>query len=218
MKAWIKRNYYRFNTKKPLILGENVLLNMKCRFEGLNTIQENCEISSCEIGMATYICAGSVVRSTRIGRFCSIGRNLQTGLGMHPTEVFVSTHPSFFSTAKPAGFTFVEESLFKENKYADADGKFVVDIGNDVWIGNNVTVLDGIKIGDGAIIATGSVVTKDVDPYAIVAGVPAKFKKYRFSANQIDKLLTVKWWNWDIEDIKAQKQLFTDITSFIANT
>lgn len=218
MKAWIKRHYYRYiNRSKHLKLGKNVLLNMRCNFEGWNAIHENCEISSSNVGLATYICANSVIRRTNIGRFCSIGRSLQTGLGCHPSEGFVSTHPSFFSTAKQAGFSFVNKNLFQENKFADADQYFVVEIGNDVWIGNNVTIMDGIKIGDGAIIAAGAVVTHDVMPYAIVAGVPAKIRKYRFSEIEIEKLLSIKWWNWDMEKIKSQSHLFTDIKLFEKN-
>jgi len=217
MKAWIKRKYYKYSMYgKHLNIGKNVLLNMKCNFEGWNVIQENCELSSSNIGLATYICANSIIRQTNIGRFCSIGRNLQTGLGRHPAEVFVSTHPSFFSIAKQAGFSFVNKNIFKENKYADPNQKFVVEIGNDVWIGNNVTIMDGIKIGDGVIIGAGAVVTHDVMPYAIVAGIPAKVKKYRFAEIEIEKLLSIKWWNWDMEKIKSQSHLLTDIKSFIS--
>ena len=84
-------------------------------------------------------------------------------------------------------------------------------IGNDVWIGYGVTILPGVShIGDGAIIAAGSVVTKDVEPYSIVGGVPAKIIKYRFSKDQIDKLLKIQWWNWDEQTIKEN---ISDIVS-----
>src|SRR5665213_1776596 len=212
MKAWIKSNYYRFtNYSKHVILGKNVLLNMKCHFEGWNVIENDCEVATCDIGLGTYVCAHSIIKLTKIGRFCSIGRYLQTGLGVHPTEKFVSTHPAFFSTRKQAGFSFAKEDLFRENKYANESQNFIVEIGNDVWIGNNVTILDGVKVGDGAVIATGSVVTNDVEPYAIVAGLPAQIKKYRFTAEEIEKLLAVKWWNWDMEKIRANADLFSDI-------
>ena len=215
MKAWIKRNYYRYVPYgKHLNIGKNVLLDMKCCFEGWNVIQENCKISSSDVGLATYICADSVIRQTNIGRFCSIGRNLQTGLGTHPAEVFVSTHPSFFSAAKQAGFSFVNANIFKEHNYTDTNEKFAVEIGNDVWIGNNVTIMDGIKISDGAIIAAGAVVTHNVMPYAIVAGVPAKLKKYRFTETEIEKLMSIQWWNWGMDKIRSQSHLFADIKSF----
>lgn len=80
-------------------------------------------------------------------------------------------------------------------------------IGNDVWIGLNVTILPNVKIGDGAVIAAGSIVTKDVPPYAFVAGNPATIKKYRFNDEIINNLLQIKWWDWPVEVIK--KELFT---------
>lgn len=82
-------------------------------------------------------------------------------------------------------------------------------IGNDVWMGFNATIMAGVKIGDGAIIATNTVVTKDVEPYTIVGGNPAKEIKKRFSKEQIDILLELKWWDWDIEKITQNVQLLT---------
>ncbi len=83
-------------------------------------------------------------------------------------------------------------------------------IGNDVWIGYNATILAGVKIGDGAIIGTNATVTKDVEPYSIVGGNPAKEIKKRFSEQDIDILLRVQWWHWDIEKITRHIQLLTD--------
>lgn len=216
IKYWIKRNWYRYtNRGQHLKLGKHTLLNMKCRFEGWNVIGDHCEISTSTIGLATYICANAVIRHTRIGRFCSIGKNLQTGLGLHPTETFVSTHPSFFSVTKQSGFSFVRENRFRENKFVDEKENCIVQIGHDVWIGNDVTIMDGLSIGDGAIIATGAIVTSNVEPYAIVAGVPARIKKYRFSKTEIEKLLITKWWNWDIETIRLNNAYFSNIKTFI---
>jgi virginiamycin A acetyltransferase len=90
-------------------------------------------------------------------------------------------------------------------------------IENDVWIGANSTVMSGIKIGNGAIVAAGSTVTKDVPPYAIVAGNPAKVVKYRFTDEQIKKLLSIAWWDWDEQKIKdnAMNMWSNDINGFI---
>jgi len=218
MKAWIKRNYYRlYYYKKNVTIAENVLLNIKNHFEGLNAVGKNSEVSTCEIGLGTYISDNSVIKKSIIGKFCSIGSNVQISLGLHPSDTFVSTHPSFFSAQKYAGFSFVNKNIFKEHTFIDPEEKYAVEIGNDVWIGNNVIILDGLKIGDGAIIAVGSIVTKDVLPYAIVAGVPAKLIKFRFTEEQIKKLLNIKWWNWDFETIRSKSSGFNNIESFIAS-
>nr|WP_317166418.1 CatB-related O-acetyltransferase [Yeosuana marina] len=82
-------------------------------------------------------------------------------------------------------------------------------MGNDVWIGHNATIMPGVTIGDGAIIVTNATVTKDVKPYSIVGGNPAKLIKKRFSDNDINNLLEIKWWNWDIEKITKHLQLIT---------
>jgi acetyltransferase-like isoleucine patch superfamily enzyme len=215
MKAWLKRNCYRiYYYKKKVKIGANSLLNIKNMFEGHNVIGNNCEITTSLFGFGTYVADNSVIKYAKIGKFCSIGSFVQTGLGTHPAKVFVSTHPAFFSIEKQAGFTFVENNIFNEQIFLDREERYVVEIGNDVWIGNNVLIMDGLTIGDGAIIAAGSVVTKDVLPYTIMGGVPAKFIKLRFTEPQIKKLLDTEWWNWNVEKIKAKSSLFANINLF----
>ena len=85
-----------------------------------------------------------------------------------------------------------------------------VKIGNDVWIGFNVTIQSGVTIGDGAIVGTNALVTKDVEPYAIVGGTPAKVIRYRFDEETINKLLEIKWWDWDLEKIHENRDLLND--------
>lgn len=86
----------------------------------------------------------------------------------------------------------------------------LVEIGNDVWIGANVTILSGVVIGDGAVIAAGAVVNRDVEPYAVVGGVPAKRIKYRYHQEIIQALLQIKWWDWPIKKIEESVELFYD--------
>ncbi|RWY48095.1 CatB-related O-acetyltransferase [Mucilaginibacter gilvus] len=218
MRKWLKRNYYRLiNYNNSVKIGGGVEFNIHNFFEGHNVVGSDAIIGSTHIGYGTYISSASVIKNTSIGRFCSIGSNVQTGLGRHPSKDFVSTHPAFFSTQEQAGFTYVSETIFNEFLYADEEHKRIVTIGNDVWIGNNVIIMDGIKIGDGAIVAAGAIVTKDVQPYAIVAGIPAKFIRYRFGTDEIAGLLRIKWWDWTPEKIRANSHFFKNITQFIAS-
>jgi acetyltransferase-like isoleucine patch superfamily enzyme len=123
-----------------------------------------------------------------IGNFTSIAPEvtLITG-GIHPIKS-VSQFP-FRSTYKLDG------AYFDGNPYTKGD----INIGSDVWIGTDVTILSGVKIGDGAIIYNKSLINRDIPPYAIAAGIPAKVIGYRFEDNIIDKLLVIKWWNWKEE-------------------
>lgn len=129
-----------------------------------------------------------------IGKFCSIacGAKFLFNSANH-TMTSLSTYPF--------PLFFEEWKLEKENVIEAWDNKGDIIIGNDVWIGYNSIILAGVIIGDGAIIGTNAVVTKDVPPYTIVGGVPARFIRKRFNDETIDKLLKIKWWNWSEEKI-----------------
>lgn len=165
------------------------------------------QINSCEIDDYTYISINASILSTKIGKFCSIGPNLFCGWGVHPTNG-ISTSPAFYSTKGQAGLT-----LSKEDKITES---LKIEIGNDVFIGMNVTILDGIKIGDGAIIGAGAVVSRDIPPYAIAVGCPIKIIKYRFEPDIIEKLLEIKWWDFDLTNLQKVEENFFDINNFIS--
>ena len=188
---------------------------LTCIFEGKNRITEGAVLRNCKLGMASYVGVNTKLEKVDMGRYCSIGPNVRVVLGAHPVDTFVSTFPAFFSTRKQAGFSFVKDDKYEEFKYADREKKYAVVIGNDVWIGDGAVLLQGIKIGDGAIVAAGAVVTKNVPPYAVVAGVPAKVIKYRFAPEIVEKLLEVQWWNKDISWISENADLFENIYQFI---
>jgi len=114
----------------------------------------------------------------------------------------------FYSTAKQNGTTLCNYNKIQERK--------PITIGNDVFIGMNVTILDGVTIGDGAVIGAGCVVSKDVPPYAIVAGNPMRILRYRFPEDVRDKLMTTKWWDWPVEELQEVEQYFFDVGNFIS--
>lgn len=156
--------------------------------------------------------------ATSIGRFCSINGTARI-VANHPIGT-VSTNTFFYKMDGIPWEKFdmvnsvVEKYRNSENSdymwYSPQENKAVV-IGNDVWIGANAVILPGVTIGDGAIIGAGAVVTKDVDDYAIVGGVPAKQIKYRFAPETIKRLKKIEWWNWEVEKIIDNIDLFYDI-------
>jgi acetyltransferase-like isoleucine patch superfamily enzyme len=161
------------------------------------------------IGDYTYITAHTLIESTDIGKFCSIGPNTVIGYGNHPVN-FLSSSPVFYHTEKIFGQTFAAKEEFETAPR--------VKIGNDVWIGGNVYIKNGITIGDGCIVAAGAAVVKDVPPYAIVGGVPARIIKYRFPEDIIKELLKIKWWEWSDEMLqKNQPSFVTDDINTIKN-
>ncbi len=144
-----------------------------------------------------------------IGKFCSIacGAKFLFNSANH-TQVSLSTYPF--------PIFFEEWNLDIKNVNAAWDNKGDIVIGNDVWIGYEAVIMAGVTIGDGAIIGTRAVVTKDVEPYTIVGGVPAKPIRRRFSSETISTLLEMKWWDWSTEKIaqsieKIQAGKLTDL-------
>ncbi len=201
----------KFELNKKVVFKKNCFIDENTFLEGGNVISPETRLYNSKVGYGTYFGRGCIITSMKFGRYCSIGSRLRVIVGKHPTKDFVSTHPAFFSTLKQSGFTYSEEQLFKEISYVDEEKKIFVDIGSDVWIGSDVRIVDGITVHDGAIIAAGSVVTKDVLPYTIVGGVPAKIIRKRFDNNDIEFLTNLQWWNKDETWIRANAKYFSNI-------
>lgn len=183
--------------------------NDKTRLEGWNRIGRLTYINGTIIGRGTYICNDCDLTNAKIGRFCSIAQDVKIISGRHPSSVFVSTHPAFYSKNNQAGFSFVSQNIFDDRRYTD-DGHSIT-IGNDVWIGYGARIMEGVTIGDGAIVGSCAIVTKDIPPYAICVGIPAQVIKYRFNEKDISFLSSLKWWNWDFETVKEKSSLFNNI-------
>lgn len=132
--------------------------------------------------------------SISIGAFCSIAEDVVIfGGGEHRSE-WVTTFPLRIAFGDPLA-----------GKDGHPANKGATRIGNDVWIGHGATILSGVTVGDGAIIGARAVVTRDVAPYAVVTGNPARQVKMRFSPEQVEALLRIRWWDWPIEDIHARQ-------------
>lgn len=209
---YIWRQYHRTKLKmRHVNIASNVYFNHQCQFGGFNRIGEKTSVSGSVIGRYTYIDRSCFLCNSEIGSFTSIARNVRVEKWTHPTRQFISTSPVFFSNRKQCGKSFTDEVLFKEE--LTVDGKDCK-IGNDVWIGSDVLILGGVTIGDGAIVAAGAIVNKDVPPYAIVGGVPAKVIRYRFADERIQKLLKMKWWEKDEQWLEDNAGLFANEDTF----
>jgi chloramphenicol O-acetyltransferase type B len=136
----------------------------------------------------------------RIGAFCSIAEDVSIFVGAH------GRHTVDFMSTYPLGMVFGRAAVRKPSRMTAGD--LGVNIGNDVWIGRGAMIMAGVTIGDGAVVAARAVVNKDVPPYAIVGGVPAKLIRYRFDEATVARLLQVQWWNWPDEVIAERLSLF----------
>ena len=145
--------------------------------------------------------------NVEVGAFCSISNNVVIGGGNHPLN-WVSTSPAFYK-----GRDSISKRL-ATLEYDSSDAHTI--IGNDVWIGNGVWIKPGVIIGDGAVLGMGSVVTKDVEPYTVVGGNPAKVIRKRFDEETIQKLLAIKWWEWEDDKILSYSKYFNDTNELLS--
>lgn len=175
-----------------------------CVFEGKARVWHDSHLSTTNFGSHSYCAVYCTISRCTIGRYSSIGPEVCIGLGSHPTN-YISTFPGFYSNIKHTVNYHYAPDIIEANETI---------IGNDVWIGARVTIPGGITIGDGAVIATGAVVTSDVAPYSIVGGVPARLIRKRFTDQQVDMLLSFRWWEKDEEYIRSIASLFLDNEAF----
>lgn len=213
LKSLIKRLYFLFFSVYKYFKYPNSTIETNFVMPNVNIgkgviIRGGCKIQKgVEIGDYTFLNEFTQVDSNckSIGKYCSISHGVKIGMGPHPTD-FVSTSPIFYETYRG----YVKEQLYDEYK----DKGYTV-VGNDVLIGANAVILAGVNVGDGAVIGAGTVVIKDVPPYAIVAGNPAKIIKYRFDKETIEELLEIKWWDRDFNSLINLAQKMSNPKEFI---
>lgn len=203
---------FRTIKKNNIRIMKMARLDVDSFLEGDNTIGPRSKIKKCYMGRGTYVAGMTTLEDAWIGRFCSIGSRVNLAIGNHPSSCYVSTHPAFYSVQNASPCSFVTENKFCEISTVSHDGKeYILVIGNDVWVGDDVTFLAGVRVGDGAIIATGAIVTKDVPPYSIVGGVPAKEIRKRFSQDEITFLRHLQWWNKPSKWLKDYAYQFDNV-------
>jgi virginiamycin A acetyltransferase len=170
-------------------------------------IEKNVELSDSIsfVGKYVYIGKGTTISHCKsIGSFSSISSDVKIGMINHPLN-YISTSPVFYTKRRG----WLERNIYHEGT------KGLVEIGNDVLISANAVILEGVRIGDGAVVAAGAVVTKDVQPYAIVGGVPASIIRYRFDDDTIKRLLDSKWWMAEDDVLKKMQASYGNVGEFL---
>lgn len=199
----MKVNVGFFVSKFLRLINRPALRN--CRIDKTARVGSGSNCINTTMGRYSYMGKNNSVCNVEIGSFCSIASYCSIGGGAHDLNC-VSTSPVFNTGKNIFGQHFAEiNNELNRN----------VSIGNDVWIGEKVFIKDGIVIGDGAVVGAHSVVTHDVPPYAIVAGAPAKILRYRFTENEIQRLLDIKWWFLPEATIKDIGNCFGTIQEFL---
>ena len=202
------RRFARFCSLKWRLHGRvrftrSVHIGAYAEFEGANSLGERSSFDG-RMGYGSYICEDCHITGD-IGRFTSIGAEVRTSQGVHPmTEPYATTSPMFYSLKKQSMVTFAGSQQFDEMRPP-------VSIGNDCWVGVRVFIAGGVRIGDGAIVLSGAAVTKNVPPYAIVGGVPAKVLRTRYDEATISWLLEKRWWDLPLDWLKENSDLLCDI-------
>lgn len=218
LRHFIRKIYYMLRriwillTIKDVKIGWGAVLHNNTWLGGCNKIGEG-TIFGGEIGRYSYVGANCNL-VCRIGKYCSVSNNVILIAATHPIRKYVSTNPVFYSLRKQCGKTFADRQKFPEFEKLDNE-KYALIMGNDVLVGIGVTFLGAVRVGDGAVIGANSTVTKDVEPYSIVAGSPAKVIGKRFTDEQIEFLLKFKWWDKDEEWIIENYEKFDDIENFM---
>ena len=193
----------------PRVHSSSVLRD--CVLGQFTDVAERCLLAECSLGDYSYIERHVEAIYTDIGKFCAIAADVRINALNHPMER-VSQHKITYRPNEYFLFAKMDKDFRETRKNTR------VEIGHDVWIGHGAIIMPGIFIGHGAVVAAGAVVTKDVEPFAIVAGVPAKRIKWRFKKSIRERIIALAWWDWShdrlamaVDDMRTQ-----DVQAFLA--
>lgn len=195
--------YYYSKFVKKILRGKCV---RNSQIDATAVVNSGSSVVNSTMGAYSYCSYDCIIINARIGKYCSLANEIIIGGDEHPM-VWLSTSP-VFQDVKHSG------PAKKFARHALPVAKETI-IGNDVWIGDRAIVKQGVTVGDGAVIGAGAIVTKDVPPYAVVAGVPAKIIKYRFDEDTIRELLEIKWWDMPESELSTYADCIMDIKQFI---
>lgn len=190
--CWVVKSTMKKNT----FIGDGTKIDNSI-LEAFSRCGKNNHLFHVKLGKHTYTGQNTVIMHTNIGAFSSISWNVSIGGGEHDFSRLTS-HSFLYNSYDRLNDDKVFYNRFEEK----------CTIGNDVWIGANSTILRGVQVGDGSVIGANSVVTKDIPPFAIAVGNPARIMKYRFTDDIIERLLNIKWWELDDDLIHSNCDLF----------
>ena len=192
---------------EPLIHPSCVVNN--CQFGQYVELGDHCIAADSYVGSYTYLFGGNDIYNCSIGKFNSIATGVRINPVQHPMRERAAAH-HFTYRAAHYGLGENDEELIAWRK------NLTVTTGHDVWIGHNAIIMGGVHLGNGAVVAAGAVVTHDVAPYEIVAGVPARHIGWRYDEATIAAMEEIAWWDWDHETLKARLKDFNDVAQFVA--
>lgn len=207
---WIKKIVKEWLLRKRFpqsVICSGVVVDTQSKISIHSVLFQNVVLIESSLGAYSYIQANTIVCNTQIGPFCSIAGNVHIGLAAHPTY-HVSTSPVFYDNTQPLPYFFAKSKQFHEIMPTT-----IIDA--DVWIGQGAMIKAGVKIGVGAIIGSGAMVTKDVAPYSVVVGVPAREIKKRFDDLIRQQLMDSKWWELDAVKLEMLAPYFDNPQSFL---